>query len=119
MKIQKQARRKPDKRPEDQVRTKGAYVCFRPHNKALFLNCEVRDAILPRNYAAIEILNNLDFVIYPTDDETEYKISITAGMALISGNKFADYYKPGIHISAEVREDGTILCKANEGGAVA
>lgn len=117
MKIQKQIHNGSKKRKG--TANASAYVCFRPYDKALFLNCEVRDAILPHRHVAIEILENLDFVIHPTDEEAEYKVSITAGQASISGNMFASNYKHGIHISAEVREDGTILCKANEGGAVA
>lgn len=93
------------------------YVCFRPFNKQLFLNCEVRDAILPHSYIAVEILENLDFVLRPTDDESEYRVSIAAGVTTISGNQFADHYKAGVHIPAEIRNDGTILCRAKLGGA--
>ena len=101
-----------------QRRNSGPFVCFRPYNHALFVNCEVRDAILPHKRVAIEILENGDFIIHPTDDAKQYAVSITAGMTLISGNLFCSKYKHGIRIPAEIMKNGTILCMANKGGAI-
>ena len=93
------------------------YVCFRPFDHSLFLNSEVRNAVLPHRFVGVEILENGDFILHPTDDETQYKVSIRSGQSKISGNRFAKNYKEGVHIPATITENGLVYCRANEGGA--
>ena len=96
-----------------------------PPNKEIFfvyiarpnlsMNAGVRDWILPYKYVFLDIKDNGDFVMIPTNDESGYKLTITNGHAQFSccGLLSQIDVKQKIRIMCEKQNDGTILCKAS------
>lgn len=88
------------------------------HGSILNLSSAVRDSLFPHKYARIEI-DGSDFIIHPSDDESDYKISIGKGQRQV---KICIFYASrlisipiGIRLHGNKCENGSIIIRLKDG----
>ena len=93
-------------------RRRAPFVRVHRSQPYLYLNAEVRNAILPHKYVHIE-LDGSTMVLSPSDNPTDYAAFVNprGGGARLAYARLSDYieFPRGDRIPVEITGDGTIL----------